>query len=54
MEDDSDFWKERLKIDTLRLSQFLLSAGQVRRICLIFSWHRLKFAVLWFTVCQTT
>lgn len=36
MEDDCDSWKERLKVDTVRLSQFLLSAGQVCRIYLRF------------------
>ncbi|KDR24443.1 WD repeat-containing protein 60 isoform X2 [Zootermopsis nevadensis] len=34
VEDDTDSWKERLNIDTLRLSQFLSSAGQVVSVLL--------------------
>jgi hypothetical protein len=35
VEDDPDSWKERLNVDTVRLSQFLSSAGQVCRIYVI-------------------
>ena len=36
MKNDSDSWKERLKVDAVRLSHFLLSAGQVCRVCMRF------------------
>jgi hypothetical protein len=57
VEDDCDSWKERLKVDTVRLSQFLLSAGQVCRIYLrlqVLMTQTIKFSVLWVTVYQTT
>lgn len=35
MEDDPDSWKERLNVDTVRLSHFLSSAGQVCKVYFI-------------------
>ncbi|KAJ4431633.1 hypothetical protein ANN_20232, partial [Periplaneta americana] len=34
MEEDPDSWKERIKVDTVRLNQFLSSAGQVISVLL--------------------
>ncbi|PSN50801.1 hypothetical protein C0J52_13915 [Blattella germanica] len=43
LEEDSDAWKERMKVNTVRMNQFISSAGQARRtvsesemLCLMF------------------
>jgi hypothetical protein len=32
VDDDPESWKERLRVDTVRLNRFLSSAGQVCRL----------------------